>query len=1136
MTTGVVTWSEELYRLFGVADTDFVPSFEGFLALIHEAERETVEGIVQASAASAAPFSFDHRLASDDTRWLRGSGEVEVDTTGRAVRMHGAVQDVTELVTTERALLALERRFVKHAGAPSLMGPITGLANHVFFFSSARRALARAVRHGWTTALVVIDIDDFSGINATCGGETGDEVLVGFAARLVEVARASDSVRGGGTAVHHDAEAWFGGDRFLTVCENVDSPAKAAALADRLATAMQQPMLLSDGSEIAVTVGIGIGLAGPGGPNVEERILEAEDALARAKRRGRAQFEVACEGVQPSRRSRTEAHQSLQRALAEDELVVHYQPKVSLESDRITGVEALVRWQHPSRGLVPPDDFLPLAESSGLIVPLGRWVLNQACLQAAHWQRDLPRHPPLVVAVNVSSAQFAPALVETVSEALSASGIDAAQLCLEVTETVLVSDAEEAITTLDRLAALGVKLSIDDFGTGYSSLAYLKRMPLHELKIDKSFVDGLGHDSDDTAIVSATVALAHALGLSVIAEGVENLEQFDRLRAIGCQEVQGYVVSKPMPVDAITRLLVDEPAHGWRHAGTEERPAAYRPQRVLIVDDANDARQLARLSLTTAGLEVHEASTGAEALHIAHLVRPDCVVLDLAMPGMSGIEVCTAIRSDSALEACKIVILTNAGEGADKAEAFASGADDYLVKPTSPRDLVARVHAVLWASRDTTRGPLMTTSIAAEPVSEGQETAEPRQRGPEPSPDSDGAAVERVSAGDERDSAATERDSAAAERDSAAAERDSAGDERDRAADRRDDAAERLEVSAPVPEVVEDAVPARQEAASDRGAGASDRTESEMDRGTSAEDRRAGASDRVQARSVEDKLRGERAEAERATEAKSELLATVSHEIRTPLNGVIGMIGLLIETGLEGAQRDYAEMARDSGEALLSVINDVLDFSKIEAGKSDLEEIDFDLRATVESALDLVAALAHDKGLEVVGRIDADIPLGMRGDPGPLRQVMTNLLSNAVKFTESGEVLLTVGPAEHELNDSVGIRVQVSDSGIGISAENRDLLFDRFSQADRSTTRRFGGTGLGLAISKRLVGLLGGDIGVDSEPGQGSTFWFTASFASPTPRSCVPWHRPPVLPGCECSWSETTPRAGRASTRSFAPG
>jgi CheY-like chemotaxis protein len=304
----------------------------------------------------------------------------------------------------------------------------------------------------------------------------------------------------------------------------------------------------------------------------------------------------------------------------------------------------------------------------------------------------------LVTAVNVSARQFTSALVGVVTDALQDSGARPEMLCLEVTESLLMTDVDAGVDILQALADLGVCLSIDDFGTGYSSLAYLKRLPIHEVKIDKSFVDGLGRDDDDTAIVAAVVAMAHALDLSVVAEGVETADQLGRLRTLGCDQVQGYYFSRPVPPAAIDALL-RQPAFPAMDGPGTDGAGGGGPDRVLIIDDTPEVRHLAGVTLTAVGVEVHEAAGGMEGLAMATRVTPDCVLLDIEMPGMSGLEVCQALRADPVTAGCVIIMLTGRADAEGKVEAFSAGADDYIVKPFTPRDLVSRVRAALLRHR-----------------------------------------------------------------------------------------------------------------------------------------------------------------------------------------------------------------------------------------------------------------------------------------------------------------------------------------------------------------------------------------------------------------------------------------------------
>jgi diguanylate cyclase (GGDEF)-like protein len=381
-------------------------------------------------------------------------------------------------------------------------------------------------------AVVFLDLDRFKLINDSWGHAEGDKVLVSIAGRLRAIVRGSDTV------------ARFGGDEFVVVREGVMSSDDVAGYLARLTAEIQRPISLGV-NEVIVNASIGVALGGAG-DTPETLLRDADAAMYKAKAHGRSRTEIATKSAHAEAESRLSTELALRRSIARDEFDVLYQPVVAVDSGSLMGVEALVRWRRPDHGLVSPDAFIGIAEDTGLIRPLGAWVLHQACRQLHHWSRIGVSGG--VVAVNLSGRQLSsPDLVGNVLGAIAAAGIDASQLCFEITESVLMEDVERSANVLRSLKEIGVALAIDDFGTGYSSLSYLERFPVDALKIDRSFVARLGTDPADSAIVSAVMALGHALGLAVIAEGVETTEQLRILADLGCDAAQGYLFARPIP-------------------------------------------------------------------------------------------------------------------------------------------------------------------------------------------------------------------------------------------------------------------------------------------------------------------------------------------------------------------------------------------------------------------------------------------------------------------------------------------------------------------------------------------------------------------------------------------------------------
>jgi diguanylate cyclase (GGDEF)-like protein len=432
----------------------------------------------------------------------------------------------------------------------ALHDALTGLPNRTLFLDRLEMALARMRRSHSAVAVLFLDLDGFKAVNDAFGHEAGDRLLVEVAQRLCRCVRPSDSV------------ARFGGDEFTILCENVEREQEAAGVAERIAKELRTPVTLG-GQDISVTASIGVTLARDPDAAPQALIREADAAMYRAKELGKSCHAVYGDGLRAGQTRRARGEQSLRRALARDELFLVYQPQVHLESGNLVGLEALVRWDDPARGLVLPADFIPLAEQSGLISDIGLWVLKRACGEAGRWRHALPAWRPPTISINVSPRQLNEhSAVESIRRVLDETGTDPSGVCLEITEGVLMERSAGPVTTLTELKRLGIGIAVDDFGTGYTSIGHLRGFPVDVLKIDRTFVAGLGRDDQSTALTAAVISLAHALGLTVIAEGVESTEQAAELHALGCDAAQGFYLGRPKPwreIVTVARHLLGTP-------------------------------------------------------------------------------------------------------------------------------------------------------------------------------------------------------------------------------------------------------------------------------------------------------------------------------------------------------------------------------------------------------------------------------------------------------------------------------------------------------------------------------------------------------------------------------------------------
>lgn len=535
LRSGEIHFSARWKEMLGVNDEQIGTQPEEWFSRVHPEDLQSLQAAITAHRDGVTPhFEVEHRMLHRDGgyRWMLARGAAIRDGANRATRIAGSQTDITQRKETEEQLL----RDALHDG-------LTGLPNRVLFNDRLERSIARTkrdVQHHF--AVLFLDVDRFKVINDSLGHGVGDQLLIAVANRLQEAVRPGDTV------------ARLGGDEFTILLEDPQEPDDAVSVAQRIIQAVKQPFHLET-REVFVTTSIGIALSSAGYQRPQDVLRDADTAMYRAKAQGRSGHQVFDATMHTRAVKLLELENDLRRAIDRQEFELFYQPILLIKERKLKGFEALVRWRHPQRGIVSPTEFVPIAEETGLILPIGRWVLNEACRQMAEWQRQFPDNP-MDINVNLSGRQLSQTdMVEQVMQALRQSGLKPQHLILEITESVVMENPESSIAMFERLKALGIQINIDDFGTGYSSLAYLQKFPVDTMKIDRSFISRIGQDPENAEIVRTIVALAHGLNIKVTAEGIETEEQLEKLASLSCENAQGYLFSKPLSHAMTTDLL-----------------------------------------------------------------------------------------------------------------------------------------------------------------------------------------------------------------------------------------------------------------------------------------------------------------------------------------------------------------------------------------------------------------------------------------------------------------------------------------------------------------------------------------------------------------------------------------------------